>query len=97
MPTTVLMWISISFSTEGIGIARMRDIGIAQQATVAPGFTSRVRHLSYSAYLLITGSSQEGRDTSPMANYTGIGELGKEEDIGSTITGEDRNTKDITD
>lgn len=29
-----------------------------------------------------------------MANYTGIGGLGKEEDIGNIITGEDWNTKD---
>ncbi len=74
----------------------MRDIGIAQQATVARGFTSRVRHLFYSAYLLITGSSQGGQDISLMANYTVIGELGKETGTGSIITGEELNTRDIT-
>ncbi len=45
---------------------------------------------------MISGSSQGGIDISLMANYTGIGELGKETGIGNTITGEDRNTKDTT-
>jgi hypothetical protein len=82
----------MSISTEGIGTVLIEGTGIVQRATVALGLTYEACRLFCSMYLQITGSSQEGKDTSLTGSYTGTGELGKERDTGNTITGGDRNT-----
>jgi hypothetical protein len=82
---------------EDTGIVLMRGIGIAQLAMVALGLTWKVRHLFFSICLLITGLSQGRVDVSLMPKCTGIGEVGRETGIGSTITGEGLKTKGTTD
>ena len=82
---------------EDIGIVHKVDIGMAQQVTMVLGFTYRAHRLSCSVCLQITGASQWGQDLSLMANWTGIGKLGKEEITGHPMAGEDGGTKLTTD
>jgi hypothetical protein len=69
-------------------------------AVISPSLSPnapRPTGIGYMPFRPVGGKPHSGGiDASHIGNFTGIGEPGKEEDIGNTIAGEDRNT-DTTD